>query len=100
MDSLLLDISDVAALIGFSPATIENWAYRRKPSPYGFPHPFKIGRLLKYRRRDINSWIDSLGSDQSSISARKISSEVTSDCSRKRARGRPRKMDDMIGEVE
>ena len=36
MDSLLLDFDEVARLIVFSPATVANWAYRRKPAPQGF----------------------------------------------------------------
>ena len=49
MLSLLLDIDDVAKLIKLSPATIENWAYGRKPAPAGFPAPIKVGRLLRYQ---------------------------------------------------
>lgn len=61
MESLLLNFVEVAELIGFSRATIENWAHRRKPAPAGFPQPLKIGRILKYRRVDIARWVDDLG---------------------------------------
>jgi predicted DNA-binding transcriptional regulator AlpA len=61
MNSLLLNFEDVARLIRFSPATVENWAYRRKPAPPGFPQAVKIGRILRYRRTDIEGWIAGLG---------------------------------------
>ena len=57
MEPLLLNFKEVARLIGFAHATIENWAYERKKGPIGFPEPHKVGRLLKYRRADIERWV-------------------------------------------
>ena len=87
MDSLLLDFDEVARLIVFSPATVANWAYRRKPAPQGFPTPVKVGRILRYRRTDIEGWIARLG-----VAALvEPNFNLNSDTSRvKRPRGRPR----------
>jgi len=92
MDSLLLDFEEVARLITFSPATVANWAYRRKPSPQGFPKPVKIGRILRFRRKDIEDWIVSLGVVESRLASAQHNSAgihpvVT------RSRGRPRLME-------
>lgn len=87
MDSLLLDFDEVARLIVFSPATVANWAYRRKPAPQGFPPPVKVGRILRYRRSDIEGWIARLGM----ATLVEPNSPVNSDSARvKRPRGRPR----------
>lgn len=87
MDSLLLDFDAVARLIVFSPATVANWAYRRKPAPQGFPAPVKVGRILRYRRSDIEGWIARLGM----ATLVEPNSDVNSDsASVKRPRGRPR----------
>lgn len=64
MESLLLNFEEVARLIVFRQATIENWAYRRSPAPLGFPAPVKVGRLLRYKRSDIEGWIDKLGTSE------------------------------------
>lgn len=93
MDTLLLGFADVSALIGFSRATIENWAYRRKPAPSGFPSPYKIGRILKYRREEIVSWVDALPNGRlassSNISRRLVAGPEGVHA---RLRGRPRKI--------
>lgn len=87
MDSLLLNFEEVARLIVFSPATVANWAYRRKPAPRGFPLPIKVGRILRYRRIDIEGWISRLGV----ASSGEPNSDLNSDSARvKRPRGRPR----------
>ena len=92
MDSLLLDFEDVGRLITFSHATIANWAYRRKPAPRGFPEPIKVGRLLRYRRVDIECWIAKLGPVGSgSSSAPQIANSIIQQI--KRPRGRPRLID-------
>lgn len=89
MDSLLLDFADVGRLITFSQATIANWAYRRKPAPQGFPAPIKVGRILRYRRIDIERWIDNLrgGGVVSACVLGAASAEPL-----RRPRGRPRKI--------
>jgi hypothetical protein len=58
MLSLLLDIDDVAKLIKLSPATVENWAYGRKPAPAGFPAPIKVGRLRARIIQDMQDRIE------------------------------------------
>ena len=82
MDSLLLNFEEVALLIGFKTATIENWAYRRKPAPQGFPRRVKVGRILRYRRVDIENWVAALGEQE------ETTSEVSPGHSNKR-RGKP-----------
>jgi predicted DNA-binding transcriptional regulator AlpA len=89
MDSLLLDFQAVARLIAFSSATIANWAYRRKPAPQGFPQPVKVGRILRYRRGDIEGWIASLGVVEPNLPTADLNWAKTSS-GIKRARGRPR----------
>lgn len=89
MESLLLTFDDVGHLMSFSPATIANWAYRRKPAPGGFPSPIKIGRLLRYRRIDIERWIGGQG-EISGFRASTASTEAPIEPPR-RPRGRPRK---------
>jgi predicted DNA-binding transcriptional regulator AlpA len=88
MELLLLNFEEVARLIGFSPATIENWAYGRKPAPIGFPEPHKIGRLLKYRRADIERWVDGLGAPLNCADSRHSVSDPVENTTR-RTRGRP-----------
>lgn len=91
MDSLLLSLEEVARLIVFSKATVENWSYRRKPAPRGFPQPIKVGRILRYRRADIERWIAGLGVT-APVTPGTTESDLTSDLPRpkRRARGRPR----------
>ena len=89
MHSLLLNFDDVARLIVLSPATIENWAYRRKPAPLGFPSPVKVGRILRYRRTDIESWIAGLGTAQVGAPDPELELPHSSPAA-KRPRGRPR----------
>jgi predicted DNA-binding transcriptional regulator AlpA len=89
MDSLLLDFKEVARLIAFSPATVANWGYRRKPAPQGFPQPVKIGRILRYRRKDIEGWIAGLGVVESRLASEQHNSAGILH-GIKRSRGRPR----------
>jgi predicted DNA-binding transcriptional regulator AlpA len=89
MDSLLLNFEGVARLITFSPATVANWAYRRKPGPQGFPQPVKIGRILRYKRNDIEGWIASLGVVESRLASAQHNSDGILPVV-KRSRGRPR----------
>lgn len=87
MDSLLLNFDEVARLIVFSPVTVANWAYRRKPAPQGFPHPVKVGRILRYRRSDIEGWIAGLGVTELVAPSPTSSSDLPR---AKKPRGRPR----------
>lgn len=88
MDSLLLDFNATAGLILFSPATIANWAYGRKPAPKGFPAPIKVGRILRYRRLDLETWIANLRGGESVLSSASESNIAST--TKRRPRGRPR----------
>jgi len=49
----LLDTTQAAAYIGVTPRTLEVWrAVRRHAIPY-----IKVGRLVKYRRADLDRWL-------------------------------------------
>ena len=46
----LIDTNEAARLIGLSPATLESKRVRPNGSPITF---YRIGRTIRYRRRDI-----------------------------------------------
>lgn len=55
-DKLLLSPTEVAELLGVS----ERWVRAKATTP-GFPRKVRIGgRLVRYRRSDVERWIDSL----------------------------------------
>lgn len=56
----LLSVDEVAEIVGFARSTVNNWAYRRKPPPAGFPPPIKIGGKLLWLDKDIDDWLLSL----------------------------------------
>ena len=60
----LQKISDVAATLGLSDVTLENWSYRRRPAPAGFPSPIRVGRQLRYLQSEIEGWIRAQCGDQ------------------------------------
>ena len=92
MEKLLLTFLDVAQVISFREATIQNWAYCRKPAPPGFPLPIRVGRLLRYRSADLEDWVEAQAggnpNHQKSDSNFQESQEKP-----KRLRGRPRLVD-------
>lgn len=47
----LLNISEVAQVLGVTPKTIYSWVHTRQ-IPY-----VKVGRLVKFDRKDIEAWI-------------------------------------------
>lgn len=49
---LLLSQQDVAPLLGLSTKTLEAWRVRG-----GGPKFVRVGRLIRYRRRDIQDWL-------------------------------------------
>ncbi len=49
----LADIEEVAAYLGIPTSTIYNWRHLGKG-----PRAFKVGKHLRYRWSDINSWLD------------------------------------------
>jgi excisionase family DNA binding protein len=51
----LLDNAQAATYLGITPRTLEVWrAVKRHPIPY-----IKVGRLVKYRRDDLDAWLAS-----------------------------------------
>lgn len=58
---LLLTIEQTAALIGFAPKAISKWLYGYRPAPVGWPRPVKAGRSVRFRRIDVESWVNGLG---------------------------------------
>ena len=46
-------IEEAAAYIGCEPGTLRVWVSRRK-----VPH-LKVGRLVRFRRKDLDKWLDS-----------------------------------------
>jgi predicted DNA-binding transcriptional regulator AlpA len=57
---LLLDFAASAAVISIGKTTLRKWAYRAQPAPPGFPAPVRVGRLLRYRLSDLESWVAGL----------------------------------------
>ena len=51
-EKLLLDIREVSKLMGVSPRAIWGWAVAGH-----FPTPLKLGRLRRWRRADIDTWL-------------------------------------------
>lgn len=49
----LLSLEDVSEWLGVSPRTLYNWRHRG-----GGPPALRIGRHLRYRREDVQAWVD------------------------------------------
>lgn len=49
----LLTIKEVADYLGVPVATLYQWRYRREGPP-----GFRIGGLVRYRRSDVDAWIE------------------------------------------
>lgn len=60
MQAVLLDTRQLAALLGVSPRTIED----RRRLGMSLPRNVKIGKLVKYRPKDVELWLDSLQEEQ------------------------------------
>lgn len=90
----LFDIRRVAAAIGFSPATITHWAYRRRPAPNGFPEPIHVGRQLRYIKEEVDTWVASRAAARPGQQQNELANTTVS-----RRRGRPCKSRqvDLIG---
>lgn len=52
----LLSQQQAAEILGVSPRTLEGWRYRGAPEP-GLPF-VKIGGAVRYRRRDLDAFIE------------------------------------------
>jgi len=83
---LLLTIGQAAALVGFAPKTLAKWLYGYRPAPAGWPSPVKAGRSVRYRRVDIESWVDGLGGPSLGVTE-----TIAQAASPPRRRGRPKK---------
>ncbi|MFZ2053735.1 MAG: nucleotidyltransferase domain-containing protein [Candidatus Aminicenantales bacterium] len=57
MDERWLSVDDVSKYLGIRPGTVYKWVERR-----GLPSR-KIGRLLKFRRSEIDAWMEGGASD-------------------------------------
>lgn len=53
----LLTVQDVAALAGIAPQTIYKY---RSESPEKAPRAINIGRRVRFRRSDVDAWLESL----------------------------------------
>ncbi len=49
----LLTVGELAEYLGVPVATIYAWRYRREGPP-----GFRVGKHLRYRSRDVETWID------------------------------------------
>lgn len=52
-DNRLLTVQDVADYLGVPVATLYQWRYRREGPP-----GFRVGRHVRYRQVDVDSWIE------------------------------------------
>ncbi len=50
----LMNITDLAAYLDLPEATLYQWRYRREGPP-----SIKVGRHIRYRRSDVDAWLDS-----------------------------------------
>ncbi len=48
----LMDSDDLAAFLGISRHTLDQWVYFGTGPPY-----YKVGRHRRYRQEDINEWL-------------------------------------------
>lgn len=53
MDRELLTIDELAAELKVPPGTIYQWNYRGTG-----PRPLKVGRHVRYRRGEVDRWLD------------------------------------------
>jgi excisionase family DNA binding protein len=52
MNDRLLDTQAASDLLGVEPRTLEGWRLRGGGPPY-----VKVGRLVRYRRADLDRWV-------------------------------------------
>lgn len=55
----LLTVRTVAALTGFAPGTLRQWARKGR-----FPQGTRIGRAVRWRTRDVRAWMEASGITQ------------------------------------
>jgi len=56
-DGELVTVAEVAAMTRLSEGTLWYWRY----AGTGGPAPFKLGRLVMYRRADVAKWLEESG---------------------------------------
>lgn len=52
----LMTVSELGEFLGVPEATLYQWRYRREGPP-----ALKVGRHLRWRPRDVEAWLNSLG---------------------------------------
>jgi predicted DNA-binding transcriptional regulator AlpA len=57
-DALFLSPAEVAQVLGIPQSTLRFWHWSGA-APTDFPAPVKVGRLIRYHRPAIESWIES-----------------------------------------
>jgi excisionase family DNA binding protein len=55
----LLTVKELAHYLGVPVATLYRWRYQREG-----PAGFRVGRHVRYRRRDVEAWIERRLSDR------------------------------------
>ena len=58
----LLSVQDLAAYLEVPVGTLYAWRYRRQG-----PTGFKVGRHLRYRKSDVDLWINERVQDETSL---------------------------------
>ena len=52
MEAMVLDLSAASSYLGIRPSTLRAWKRQGRGPSY-----FRAGKLLRYRRTDLDSWI-------------------------------------------
>jgi excisionase family DNA binding protein len=52
-DEQLMSVQELARYLGVPAGTLYQWRYRREGPP-----GFRVGRHLRYRRSDVQKWIE------------------------------------------
>lgn len=58
MNDAILSSVDIAERYGISPETLKVWRWRTNRGEDGYPPFLKIGRCVRYRLSDFESWIE------------------------------------------
>lgn len=56
----LSDIKTVAAALDLNYHTVRNWTYGTKKSPPAWPKAVRLGRSVRYRREDLEAFVENL----------------------------------------
>jgi predicted DNA-binding transcriptional regulator AlpA len=87
----LKTLFDIAFKTQFARATIEHWAYGRRPAPAGFPSPIRVGRQLRYIEEEVDAWISSCAASRTGQPVQVDAARVDAAIPARRRPGRPRK---------